>query len=62
MYTDETTTPPPPDHDPESPPAEESPRGGSLEPREPLERVDESSDESFPASDPPAWTSVALNG
>jgi hypothetical protein len=62
MVPEETGTQPPPTLPPQSPPAEESPRGGSLEPREDLDQVDESSDQSFPASDPPSWTRVALNG
>jgi hypothetical protein len=54
-----------PDDTPEATPRkrepreEKSPRGGSLEPGGFAELVDETSDESFPASDAPAWTPIA---
>ena len=44
---------------PLEPGGETRPRGGSLEPNSFAELVDETSDESFPASDAPAWTPIA---
>ena len=44
------------EHPTEDTPAAPVGRGGSLLPRDIAEEVDNASDESFPASDPPAWT------
>jgi hypothetical protein len=45
-----------PELHPQDMPAGPVNRGGSLLPRENPEELDETSDESFPASDPPSWS------